>query len=433
MDMLFTCDPSNVHYITSTNFGNYCKGPENREFFDIFGDNLFNLDFENWAHKRKYIHSYFNHKKFHQFLPKIINETVTAGLIPVLDQVSQQGLMVDLQSFFKRFVCDIAWMMSTGYNPKSLSIGFFEEPFLKAIDDACEAIFFRHLSPKYLLSMQRWLGIGKEKKLSDARRTVHQIAAKYISMKREDLSKETKHEEEGFDMLRCFLTEHEVAGSQSEEYIRDTVPGLAFAAYDTSSATLAWFFWLLSRNPAAETRIREELDNHFSTKKEENKRMKTIFNKEELNKLVYLHSALCETLRLHPPAPFTRRNPVKADVLPSGHHITPETKVLLSAYAMGRMTSLWGEDCNEFKPERWIDEKGTVKYETTSKFFSFGAGPRICPGRDVAFTVMKAASATIIYNYFVKVVETRPVTSKASIINEMKHGLRAKVTSRWAS
>ncbi|KAF5745232.1 cytochrome P450 family protein [Tripterygium wilfordii] len=432
MDMLFTCDPTNVHHISSTNFWNYCKGPENREFFDFLGNSIFNRDFEEWSHYRRYVHSYVNHKDFHQFLPKIIAAGVTEGLIPVLDHVSKQGQVVNFQDMFKRFVYDIAWMMSTGYNPKSCSIGFPENLFLKAIDDACEAIFSRHLLPGYAWRLQRRLGIGKEKKLSNAQKITNQIASKYISMKREDLSKQSEHkaDEEGFDALWCFLTDHEVAGSQSEEFITFSTLGFAFAAYDTSSATLAWFFWRLSKNPTVEAKIREELHNNFSLKGA--KSLKTIFSKEELTNLVYLHAALCETLRLHPTAPFNRRNPVKADILPSGHHVTPETKVLLSAYAMGRMTSLWGEDCHEFKPERWINEKGTIKYETTRKFFSFGAGPRICPGKDVAMTVLKTAAATIIYNYFVEVVETHPVIPKASILHEMKHGLRARIRSRWA-
>jgi cytochrome P450 len=37
---------------------------------------------------------------------------------------------------------------------------------------------------------------------------------------------------------------------------------------------------------------------------------------------------------------------------------------------------------------------------------SFNAGPRICPGKEMVFSVMEAAAATIVYNYHVQAVET---------------------------
>ncbi|KAJ0098003.1 hypothetical protein Patl1_27587 [Pistacia atlantica] len=95
------------------------------------------------------------------------------------------------------------------------------------------------------------------------------------------------------------------------------------------------------------------------------------FDSKELNKLVYLHGALCEALRLYPPVPFQHK-------------------------------SIWGDDCLEFKPQRWISEKGRIKHEPSYKFLAFNAGPRTCLGKEVAFTQMKAVAAAIIHNYNVQ-------------------------------
>ncbi|MBA0649888.1 hypothetical protein Goklo_017399 [Gossypium klotzschianum] len=57
-----------------------------------------------------------------------------------------------------------------------------------------------------------------------------------------------------------------------------------------------------------------------------------LFNVDEVKNLVYLHGALCEALRLYPPVPFNHKEPVKPDMLPSGHPVHPKTKVLFSVF-----------------------------------------------------------------------------------------------------
>ncbi|KAF5752788.1 cytochrome P450 family protein [Tripterygium wilfordii] len=98
---------------------------------------------------------------------------------------------------------------------------------------------------------------------------------------------------------------------------------------------------------------------------------------------------------------------------------------------MGRMSSIWGEDCLDFKPERWILERGGVKHEPSYKFMAFNAGPRTCLGKEVAFTQMKLVAAAMVYNYDIEVVEAHTVTPATSIILHMKQGLKVKVSKRW--
>ncbi|GMJ04262.1 cytochrome P450, family 96, subfamily A, polypeptide 9 [Hibiscus trionum] len=98
---------------------------------------------------------------------------------------------------------------------------------------------------------------------------------------------------------------------------------------------------------------------------------------------------------------------------------------------MGRMESIWGKDCCEFKPERWIDNRGGIKHEPSYKFVSFGAGPRICLGKEVAFVQMKAVASAIIYNYRIHVLDETSVVPAMSIILHTKDGLMTRVSTRW--
>ena len=49
---------------------------------------------------------------------------------------------------------------------------------------------------------------------------------------------------------------------------------------------------------------------------------------------------------------------MRDDVLPSGAALRAGWYANYSAYAMWRMEKLWGEDCLEFVPERWLGERG---------------------------------------------------------------------------
>jgi fatty acid omega-hydroxylase len=43
----------------------------------------------------------------------------------------------------------------------------------------------------------------------------------------------------------------------------------------------------------------------------------------------------------------------------------------ISDWQMGRDATIWGPDCGEFKPDRWIDESGRVKQFGQFKFHAF--------------------------------------------------------------
>ena len=68
------------------------------------------------------------------------------------------------------------------------------------------------------------------------------------------------------------------------------------------------------------------------------------FTAEEPHKLiVYLHGALCESLRLFPPLVLDHKAPARPDILPSRHRLARNEKLIISFYSVGRMESIWWE------------------------------------------------------------------------------------------
>ena len=276
--------------------------------------------------------------------------------------------------------------------------------------------------------------MGQEQKYKNAWTVLDDEIAKYICQKRKELNKLNEGliseiGEERVDLLTSYITEEKSTGLKCDDkFLRDTILSMMLAGRDTTSSALTWFIWLVSRHPKVENKIIEELKSKIPAEETKKRRL---FNAEEVKNLVYLHGALCEAIRLYPPVPFQHKEPLKPDILPSGHPVSPNMKILFNLYSMGRMKSIWGEDCFEFKPERWITERGGIKHEPSYKFLSFNAGPRTCLGKEAAFVQMKAVASAIIYNYRIHVLEEAPVVPAISIILHTKDGLMARVSSRW--
>ncbi|KAL5703534.1 hypothetical protein ACHQM5_022071 [Ranunculus cassubicifolius] len=431
-DMVVTSDPENMRYIFTTNFANYPKGPEFKEFFDFLGDGIFNADSDSWKVQRKVAIQLINHKNFQSYLEYTACDKVENALVPVLEHVLEKEMVVDLQDVFKRFTFDTTFILLSGIDPRCLSVEFEKFPYADALDDAEEAVFLRHVIPVSLWKLQRFLGIGTERKLEKAKENLYQFIAKCISIKRErqyEKRENGENEEHGLDLLSSYMVEEDALGTKSDVFLSDTVMNFMLAGRSTVSVALTWFFWLVAKNPIAEAKIIDELKN-IAIPPEKHGTKFTTFSMEKLEGITYLHGALCETLRLYPSVPFEHKKPLHPDILPSGHKVDSRTKILPLLYAMGRMEGVWGKDCLEFKPERWISEKGDVKYIPSYKFMAFNSGPRTCIGKEIAFSQMRLVAATLLYNYQIEVMENQSFTLKNSILLYMKHGMKTRIRRR---
>ncbi|CAH8313161.1 unnamed protein product [Eruca vesicaria subsp. sativa] len=418
-NMLLTADPRNIHHILSLNFGNYPKGPEFKKIFDVLGDGILSVDLELWEDLRKSNHAIFHHPDFLKLSVSSNAIKLKEGLVPFLDNAAHEKIVIDLQDVFQRFMFDTSSILMTGYDPMSLSIEMPEVEFGEAAETGEEAIYYRHFKPVILWRLQNWLGIGHEKKMRSSMATVNHMFAKIISSRREEISRGECGQ--SMDALTYYMnvdtTKYKHLKPTNDTFIRDVAFSLLLAGRDTTSSALTWFFWLLSKHPQVLTKIRHEINTKYD-------------DPTDLEKLVYLHATLSETMRLYPPVPLNHKSPAKPDVLPSGHKVKADSKIVISIYALGRMRSIWGEDALDFKPERWILENGGLKREPSSKFLVFNAGPRTCLGKHLALLQMKMIAVEIIQNYDFKVVEGHKIEPVPSVILRMKHGLKVTVSKK---
>ncbi|KAF8093157.1 hypothetical protein N665_0389s0020 [Sinapis alba] len=433
MDMLLTVDPANIHHIMSTNFSNYIKGSDFQDVFDVFGDGIITTDSELWKNLRKSYQSMVHHQEFQRFSMSSMTSKLKHGLVPLLNHFAEEGTTVDLQDLFGRLTFDTILILITGSDPRTLSIEMHEDELAKALDDVGEGVLYRHVKPRLLWKLQNWMGLGQEKKMNQANATFDRVCSKYISAKRDEIARSQGVLDisigETEDLLTSFMkldtTKYKLLKPSDDKFLRDTILAFILAGRDTTASALSWFFWLLSQNPQVVAKIRQEILNRDLSR--------TGNGQENLDKLVYLQAALFEAMRLYPPVAFGRKSSIEPDVLPSGHKVDANSKIIICLYALGRMKAVWGEDALQFKPERWITENGGLKHEPSFKFLAFNSGPRTCLGKHLAITQMKMVVVELLQNFDVKVIKGQKIEPVLGFILSVKHGLRVTITKRFST
>ncbi|CAL9243172.1 unnamed protein product [Arabidopsis halleri] len=435
MDMLLTADPANIHYLVNSNFSNFVKGSEFKEIFDAFEDALLTKDSLAWKNLRKASQVMINHQGFQRLSLTTTISKVKDGLVPLFNHIAREGTTVDLQDVFWRFTFDTTLVTVTGCDdPRSLSIEMPVVESAKALDTILEGITYRHVKPRFLWKLQSWIGVGIEKKMIEAGAVFDRVCATYISARREEIKRSQGiNNGESEDLLTSHIkldtTKYQLMDPINDKFLRDNVFALLLAGRDTTASALTWFFSFLSENLLVVTKIRQEIDTILPRSSSGHERP-SCDTMEYLNKLVYLHAALCETMRLCPPVPLERLSPVESDVLPSGHKVEANSKILVFIYGVGRMRAVWGEDALEFKPERWISETGELRHVPAFKFLAFNAGPRICLGKQIAMIQMKFVAVEILQNYDIKVAKGQKFEPDTSLILRMKHGFKVTINKR---
>ncbi|KAE9460036.1 hypothetical protein C3L33_08051, partial [Rhododendron williamsianum] len=152
---------------------------------------------------------------------------------------------------------------------------------------------------------------------------------------------------------------------------------------------------------------------------------------EALEKMQYLHAALTETLRLYPAVPADAKICFSDDTWPDGFSVRKGDMVAYLPYAMGRMKFIWGDDAEEFRPERWLDQNGIFQPESPFKFTAFQAGPRICLGKEFAYRQMKIFSAVLLGFFVFKLGDDKKVVNYRTMINlHIDGGLHVRAFGR---
>ena len=172
----------------------------------------------------------------------------------------------------------------------------------------------------------------------------------------------------------------------SDQQLRGEMMTLFLAGHETTATALTWTWYLLSRHPEVDAKLREELDRVLGGRAPA---------AIELPKLPYTEMVIREAIRLYPPGPLFAREPVE-DVIIGGYKVMAGSIVTVNTYALQRDPRFYA-DAERYDPERFGPgwEERIPRYA----YLPFGGGPRVCIGNGFAMMEARLILATVAQHY----------------------------------
>nr|ANY30855.1 Cytochrome P450 [Chenopodium quinoa] len=175
------------------------------------------------------------------------------------------------------------------------------------------------------------------------------------------------------DLLGQFLMATDEHGtSVRKEDVARVIVGFIFASFYTTSTTIAFVVYFLSKHPDIYEKVLQE---QMEIKKA--KEAGDLLTWADVQKMKYSWNVICETMRLRPPATGGYKEAI-ADFTYSGFNIPKGWKVHWSAYSTN-MNPKYFPDPENFDPSRF-EGSGPPPFT----FVPFGGGPRMCTGKEYA-------------------------------------------------
>lgn len=378
--VVITRDPENMKAVLATQFNDFALGVRHAHFKPLLGDGIFTLDGNGWKQSRSLLRPQFSREQVAH----------VQALEPHLQRLQKhirlsKGETINIQDLFFKLTVDTATEFLFGQSVFTLKDAAINDPPTDDFDGRSNFAESFNTAQTYLgtrayLQMFYWLVNGKA--FHQSCKQVHQFTSYYVQkgleMSPEDLEKKS---ENGY----VFLYEL-VKQTRDPKILQDQLLNILLAGRDTTAGLLSFTFFELARHPDIFEKLKKEVRDTFGAG--DDARVSEI-TFESLKKCEYLKWVLNEALRMYPSVPVNFRTATKRTTLPRGGgpdgkspiYVPKGTTVAYSVYATHRMEEYFGKDADEFKPERWAENR-----KLGWSYVPFNGGPRICLGQQFALT-----------------------------------------------
>ncbi|KAI9881253.1 MAG: hypothetical protein M1830_005539 [Pleopsidium flavum] len=366
---IVTIEPENIKTILSLKFKDFGLGERRiTAFIPLLGHGIFTTDGGAWQHSREMLRPNFTRSQVGDL------ETFERHVSQLIQAIPRDGSTIDLAQLFFRLTLDSATEFLFGESTNSLAPGTNTASaarFADAFNYSQHAIS-NHFRLGFLSA------VVPDRQFNKDANFVHEFVDSYVKKALEyRRTHDVEKAEAKADERYVFL--HELAKQTDDPLqIRSELLNILLAGRDTTASLLSNVWFTVAKRPDVWAKLRAEVDELGG--------QRPTF--AQLKDMKYLRYTLNESLRLNPVVPGNSRTSVVDTFLPLGGgpdgksplFIPKGTLIAYSVYTMHRRKDFYGEDADDFKPERW--EKLRPGWE----YLPFNGGPRICLGQQFALT-----------------------------------------------
>ncbi|KAF8886937.1 cytochrome P450 [Infundibulicybe gibba] len=363
------------------------------------------LDHASHSVRRKGYAPHYTPTNVSRFQPEM--HEVTLELINTLENISGKTPLECL-TLFRHLMVDVVVSSSYGYRLGAVSKWAMdvEDPLSTAINDFPKRGILRSIVPTWAWNLVCRIPNNRWRQMCDSDKIMAEFVSGRVYEMRAQMNAGKLGESEKTPMLRRLL---EYRYSSSNELMPDhdiisECMGHMIAGSDTTSTTLSYFFWELSRRPDVMKKLQTELDDAMPD-------TGIIPDISVLQDLPYLSSFIKEGLRLYTAAPSLLERVVPSSTSKTGssneiydlmgYALPPGTIVSTQAWSMHRDPSLFPSP-DTFLPERWLESASTSADDLirmSQYLMPFGTGTRVCGGQNLAQVMLRIAVAAIARNF----------------------------------
>ncbi|XP_053957260.1 probable cytochrome P450 4d14 [Anastrepha ludens] len=370
-----------------------------------------------WHSRRKTITPTFHFKILEEFVQ--VFEQQSNIMMDALKEKADGETVVNLYPFVCAMALDIIAETAMGVKINAQLQPNF--PYVKAVRTVSAIFAERFIAP--LQRFDFWLRLTAPRRFQQLQSNIalmHDFTGSVIEQRRAQLEQSIEnntrkdeatdtllHDDVGCKKRRAFLDmllQAKIKGQPlSNSDIREEVDTFMFEGHDTTTSGISFTCYLLSRHPAVQQKVFEELRAVIGDDKQ---RAMTLY---DLQALQYLECVIKESMRLYPPVPTIGRH-IEEDVYLGDKLFPANTNISILIYHAMRNPDYF-DDAEQFIPERFSADAD--RKINTFAYVPFSAGPRNCVGQKFAMLEMKSTICKILRHYELLALgkEVRPIAN----------------------
>ena len=395
----FLYHPDAIEYVVSTNAKNFIKSRTLRSpFFQrLVGNGLLTSEHDQWKRQRRLAQPAFHRQRINSYGEVMVD--YTQRTISRWNPGEERDIHRDMMRLTLEIV--VKTLFNADVSADADKVGRVLSHIVKP--------FASQATLKWI--MDNRLPTAAHRKFNQDAQEIDAIVYRIISERRQS------GRDQG-DLLSMLLAAHDEDGTQmNDKQLRDEVMTLFLAGHETTALTLSWAWYLLARNPEAERKFHDELDEVLGG------RLPTM---DDLPQLTYCEMIAKESMRLYPPAYGLGREAIEECEI-GGFRVPAKSQVFMFQWVTQRDPRFFTEP-DEFHPERWTEafSNSLPKYA----YFPFGGGPRFCIGNAFAMMEIILVLATVGQRFRLMLAADQSVTLLPAMSLRPRDGIRMNVERR---